>query len=175
MSLSRNAEEELSADEVATFDQLLARVDDLNILKTRARYTLEHVSQLMKAEAFDQKFDQGKEDIVDDLDLPRLRRPGREQRRIDENTKELLSALEIPDAFYSQIQGMALSQSRSINEPIVALLQRALDLETQRQNQAKILQGIHQARWTPSAIAPDSVTLLREIRGYDESPNSLRG
>jgi hypothetical protein len=79
-----------------------------------------------------------------------------------------LSALEIPDALYTQIQGMALSQSRSINEQIVTLLQRALDLETQRQNQAKILQDIHQARWTSPAIAPDSVTLLREIRGYDE-------
>lgn len=79
-----------------------------------------------------------------------------------------LSALEIPDVLYGQIQGMALSQSRSINEQIVALLQRALDIEAQRQNQARILQNIHQARWTPPAIALDSVTLLREIRGYDE-------
>lgn len=37
----------------------------------------------MKAEAFDKKFDEGQEDIVDDLDLPQLRRPGYEQRRID--------------------------------------------------------------------------------------------
>lgn len=37
----------------------------------------------MKAEAFDQKFDEGQEDIVDDLDLSQLRRPGYEQRRID--------------------------------------------------------------------------------------------
>lgn len=79
-----------------------------------------------------------------------------------------LSALEIPDDLYTQIQGMALSQSRSINEQIVALLKRTLDLETQRQNQAKILQEIHQARWRPPAIAPDSVALLREIRGDDE-------
>lgn len=79
-----------------------------------------------------------------------------------------LSALEIPDALYTQIQGMALSQSRSMNEQIVALLQRALDIETQRQSQANVLQEIHQARWTSPEIAPDSVTLLREIRGYDE-------
>ncbi|MBD2429529.1 hypothetical protein [Phormidium sp. FACHB-1136] len=78
-----------------------------------------------------------------------------------------LSALEIPDALYTQIQGMALSQSRSMNKQIVALLQRALDIEAQRQSQAKILQEIHQSRWTPPGIAPDSVTLLREIRGYD--------
>lgn len=44
--LSRNAEGELSGDDLSTLDQLLARVDDLNLLKTRARYTLEHLSQL---------------------------------------------------------------------------------------------------------------------------------
>ncbi|NJL54590.1 CopG family transcriptional regulator [bacterium] len=37
----------------------------------------------MKAEAFDQKFDEGQEDIIDDLNLAQLRRPGYEQRRID--------------------------------------------------------------------------------------------
>ncbi|NJL49904.1 MAG: CopG family transcriptional regulator [Leptolyngbyaceae cyanobacterium SM2_5_2] len=37
----------------------------------------------MKAEAFDRKFDEGQEDIMDDLDLSRLRRPGYEQQRID--------------------------------------------------------------------------------------------
>lgn len=37
----------------------------------------------MNAAAFDQKFDEGKEDIIDDLDLSQLKRPGYEQRRID--------------------------------------------------------------------------------------------
>jgi len=37
----------------------------------------------MKAAAFDQKFDEGQEDIIDDLDLSQLKRPGYEQRRID--------------------------------------------------------------------------------------------
>ena len=37
----------------------------------------------MKAEAFDQKFDEGQEDIIDDLDLSQMRRSGYEQRRID--------------------------------------------------------------------------------------------
>lgn len=37
----------------------------------------------MKATAFDQKFDEGQEDIIDDLDLSQLKRPGYEQRRID--------------------------------------------------------------------------------------------
>lgn len=38
--LIRNAESQLSADEVANLDRLLAQVDQLTILKTRARYTL---------------------------------------------------------------------------------------------------------------------------------------
>ncbi len=37
----------------------------------------------MKAEAFDQKFDEGQEDIIDDLDLSQLRRPSYEKRRVD--------------------------------------------------------------------------------------------
>lgn len=37
----------------------------------------------MKAEVFDPKFDEGKEDIIDDLDLSQLKRPGYEQRRIN--------------------------------------------------------------------------------------------
>jgi hypothetical protein len=43
--LSRNAEGELLADDLTILDQLLARVDDLNLLKARAHYTLEHLSQ----------------------------------------------------------------------------------------------------------------------------------
>ena len=37
----------------------------------------------MKAEAFDRKFDENQEDILDDLDLTQIRRPGYEQRRIN--------------------------------------------------------------------------------------------
>jgi hypothetical protein len=40
--LARNAESQLSADEIANLDRLLAQVDQLTILKTRARYTLNH-------------------------------------------------------------------------------------------------------------------------------------
>lgn len=36
----------------------------------------------MKAEDFDRKFDDGEEDIIDDLDLSQMRRPGREQQHI---------------------------------------------------------------------------------------------
>ena len=38
--LARNAEAQLSPEQSAELDRLLAQVDQLNILKTRARYTL---------------------------------------------------------------------------------------------------------------------------------------
>lgn len=38
--LAQNAEQQLSDNETATLDRLLAQVDQLNILKTKARYTL---------------------------------------------------------------------------------------------------------------------------------------
>lgn len=79
-----------------------------------------------------------------------------------------INILEIPEELYTQIQRMTLSQSCSINEQIVTLLQRALAAEIQRQTQAKVLQEIQQARWIPPQAVPDSVTVLREIRGYDE-------
>jgi hypothetical protein len=44
--LSRNTEGALSGDDLATLDRLLSRVDDLNILKARARYTLDHLRPL---------------------------------------------------------------------------------------------------------------------------------
>lgn len=46
-----------------------------------------------------------------------------------------INLLELPDELYTQIRGMALTQSRSINERIVTLLQRALNTEMQRQSQ----------------------------------------
>jgi hypothetical protein len=79
-----------------------------------------------------------------------------------------LNTLEIPDDLYIQIQGLALSASRSVNEQIVKLLQQALASEALCQTQATLLQEIHQSRWKPSQTVPDSVSLLREIRGYDE-------
>ncbi len=41
--LAQNAEGQLSADTTATLDRLLTQVDNLNILKTRARYTLQQL------------------------------------------------------------------------------------------------------------------------------------
>ena len=40
--LARNAQNQLQAPEVSELDRLLERVDQLTVLKTRARYTLQH-------------------------------------------------------------------------------------------------------------------------------------
>jgi len=37
----------------------------------------------MKAEALDKKFDDNKEDILDDFDLSKARRPNQEQKRVN--------------------------------------------------------------------------------------------
>jgi len=44
--LVRNQESTLSTEEEAELDQLLAMVDQLTILKTRARYTLDHLEKV---------------------------------------------------------------------------------------------------------------------------------
>jgi hypothetical protein len=41
--LTQNAEDQLSTDAIATLDRLLIQIDNLNILKTRARYTLKQI------------------------------------------------------------------------------------------------------------------------------------
>ena len=40
--LARHAQHQLEGAEVAELDRLLERVDQLTVLKTRARYTLQH-------------------------------------------------------------------------------------------------------------------------------------
>jgi len=37
----------------------------------------------MKPEAFDEKFDENRTDIIDDLDLSTLRRPNQQQKRVN--------------------------------------------------------------------------------------------
>jgi len=41
--LAQNSQDRLSADATGTLDRLLTQVDNLNILKTRARYTLQQL------------------------------------------------------------------------------------------------------------------------------------
>jgi molybdenum cofactor biosynthesis enzyme MoaA len=46
--LIKNAENQLSNEESGTLDKLLAQVDQLNIIKTRARYTLNQFQEKPK-------------------------------------------------------------------------------------------------------------------------------
>lgn len=78
-----------------------------------------------------------------------------------------LNTLEIPDDLYAQIKGMAQSQARSIDEQVLALIEKALAVEKRKQHQSNILSEIYEARWTPTQSIPDSVELIRENRGYD--------
>ncbi len=47
--LVRNAEVTISPEETVILDQLLAQVDQLNILKARAKYTLQYLAQSISA------------------------------------------------------------------------------------------------------------------------------
>jgi hypothetical protein len=47
--LSQNHEYRLSIYEIAELDRLIAQVDQLTILKTRARYTLNRLDELVRA------------------------------------------------------------------------------------------------------------------------------
>ncbi|MBD2566922.1 hypothetical protein [Anabaena lutea] len=46
--LMKNSENQLSNEESETLDKLLAQVDQLNIIKTRARYTLNQLQEKSK-------------------------------------------------------------------------------------------------------------------------------
>ena len=46
----------------------------------------------MKAKDFDKKFDQGKEDIIEDLDLSTLKRPNQTPRRVNVDFPEWMIA-----------------------------------------------------------------------------------
>lgn len=75
--------------------------------------------------------------------------------------------LPLPDDLYAQLQGLATGQNRSIAEQAPELLKTAIAVELNRHAQSILLAEIGRARWTPPEAIPDSVTLLREIRGYD--------
>ena len=56
----------------------------------------------MKAKDFDKKFEEGQEDMVDDLDLPSARRVNQEQKRI--NVDFLAWVVESPDRYRSTLE-----------------------------------------------------------------------
>lgn len=72
----------------------------------------------------------------------------------------------IPDEIYSKIQSLAAERNRSISAEVVNLLQRALEQEQIRREQAKLLADIRRRRnaHRPKRKGFDSVRMLREDR-----------
>ncbi len=74
----------------------------------------------------------------------------------------------IPDALYERLQQVAGIYNRSLSAQVTMMLDQAVQTEELRQRRHKALAAIRRRRWTPPAGAPDSVQILRQVRGYDD-------
>lgn len=72
---------------------------------------------------------------------------------------------DIPDTLYQQAKTIADSQGRSLSAYVLIMLQQAVEEEKIRQNRVKALSSIRRRRRPLPSNAPDSVTMLRQIRG----------
>lgn len=70
----------------------------------------------------------------------------------------------VPDDVYEQLRSLAQSKQRSLSAQVVAMLQRALEVEAQQKRQEQLLVAIRRRRFTPPTAAPDSTELLQEDR-----------
>jgi plasmid stability protein len=75
---------------------------------------------------------------------------------------------QIPDRLYQQARKIAVAQGRSLSAFVVDVLQQAIEDEKVRRGRSKALANIRRRRRALPANAPDSVTMLRQIRGEDE-------
>jgi plasmid stability protein len=75
---------------------------------------------------------------------------------------------QIPDRLYQQARKIAVAQGRSLSAFVVDVLQQAIEDEKVRRGRSKALANIRRRRRALPANAPDSVTMLRQIRGADE-------
>lgn len=72
----------------------------------------------------------------------------------------------VPDELYNRIQELAEQHRRSLSAQILTMLDRALEEESARQNQAELLASIR-ARRIANPLpdgAPNTLTMLREDR-----------
>lgn len=72
---------------------------------------------------------------------------------------------DIPDPLYQQARKIALAQGRSLSAYVLLMLQESVEGEKLRRLRVKTLSQIRRRRRVLPANAPDSVTLLRQIRG----------
>lgn len=77
---------------------------------------------------------------------------------------QTLHVRSVPDELYERLRSLAQVEQRSLSAQVIHLLDRALQEEAQRQDQAQILAEIRRRRFTPPTPAPDSVEMLREDR-----------
>jgi antitoxin FitA len=75
---------------------------------------------------------------------------------------------EIPDQLYLQAQKIAAAQGRSLSAYVLTVLEQAVEDEKIRRARSKALANIRRRRRALPIEAPDSVTLLRQIRGENE-------
>jgi antitoxin FitA len=74
----------------------------------------------------------------------------------------------IPDKVYSQARRIAQAQGRSLSAYVVTVLEQAIEDEKVRRRRSQALANIRRRRRPLPPGAPDSVTMLRQMRGYDE-------
>ncbi len=75
---------------------------------------------------------------------------------------------DIPDTLYQQAQKIALAQGRSLSAYVLIMLQQAVEEEKLRRVRSKVLSSIRRRRRALPSNAPDSVAMLRQIRGENE-------
>jgi hypothetical protein len=75
---------------------------------------------------------------------------------------------DIPDRLYEQARKIATAQGRSLSAYVVTVLEQAVEDEKLLRVRSKALTNIRRRRRPLPANAPDSVTLLRQIRGDHE-------
>jgi plasmid stability protein len=74
----------------------------------------------------------------------------------------------IPEHIYDQVRKIAEYQGQSLSAYVVTILQQAVEDEKVRDARAEALSNIRRRRRHLPADAPDSVAVLRQIRGHNE-------
>jgi len=75
---------------------------------------------------------------------------------------------EIPEQVYQTAQRIAEEQGRSLSAYVITVLEQAIEDEKVRQRRSQALARIRRRRRQLPPDAPDIVTMLRQMRGYDE-------
>jgi|RifCSP13_1_1023834.scaffolds.fasta_scaffold91657_2 plasmid stability protein len=75
---------------------------------------------------------------------------------------------DIPERIYQQARTIAAAQGRSLSAYVVTVLEQAIEDEKLRRARSKALSNIRRRRRPLPANAPDSVTMIRQIRGENE-------